>query len=228
MRTDGHLHKCMSPNCNKETRNWRYCSRTCFLKYRNSKITWNRGLTKDTDKRVKKNAENISKAMIGLPRSKTHCENLSKARNEYFKNPKAREKFSKASIKAYKEGRSVCPLIGKGISGESTKEEKIMKPLLSKLGFKSEIVFGTGQGGMGIYGVPWYCADFYHPIVKLIIELDGSSHLMKGRREKDKRKDSFFKDKEIKVIRFDVSKIFEPKKILKRVLKEMKNYVKKN
>ena len=57
----------------------------------------------------------------------------------------------------------------------------------------------------------------------LVIELDGSSHLISGHKERDARKNKFFKDQGIKVIRFDISKKFDPQKILRIIKNEILN-----
>ena len=47
-----------------------------------------------------------------------------------------------------------------------------------------------------------YIVDFYIPCAKIIIELDGEQHYSEDALVKDARRDNFFKEKGIKVLRF--------------------------
>ncbi|MCD4785437.1 MAG: endonuclease domain-containing protein [Candidatus Eremiobacteraeota bacterium] len=54
-----------------------------------------------------------------------------------------------------------------------------------------------------------YIADFYSPEIALVIEIDGDSHSIPGRRDKDIIKDKFLKDLDIDVIRIFDSEIID-------------------
>ena len=127
----------------------------------------------------------------------------------------------KAQITMKKNGTN--PLKNRGVNGMiRTKEELIVEHLLKPLGFKSEIVFGTGYRGIEKYNCNRFVADFYNKKYKLVIELDGSSHLMKGVKERDKRKDKFFNDNNIKIMRFNICEKFEPIKIIEVIKNEIR------
>lgn len=49
-------------------------------------IYWNKGLTKETDERVRRNAEKVSLALKGKPKSEKHKKTLSKSRKKLFEN----------------------------------------------------------------------------------------------------------------------------------------------
>ena len=48
-----------------------------------------------------------------------------------------------------------------------------------------------------------YITDFYAPVVKLIIEVDGSQHFEACHIQKDNERDAFMKQKGLTVLRFD-------------------------
>ena len=102
-----------------------------------------------------------------------------------------------------------------------SKEEMVMDKYLLPLGFKTNHNMGTGNGGWKKYGCPHFQADFYNEEKNLVVELDGSSHLKKGKKETDARKDKFCKDNNIMILRFDMTKSFNPKKILKEIKKHL-------
>ena len=48
----------------------------------------------------------------------------------------------------------------------------------------------------------WYIADFYCPAARLIVEVDGESHLMGANPEHDARRDRWLVTQGLRVIRF--------------------------
>src|SRR3989344_9619769 len=52
------------------------------------------------------------------------------------------------------------------------------------------------------YSIGRYVTDFYCPILKLAIEIDGGSHLATSSREYDKQRENFIKSFGIKILRF--------------------------
>lgn len=72
-----------------------------------------------------------------------------------------------------------------------------------------------------------YIADFYCHKLKLVIEIDGDRHYKNQEPEKDKVRDEFFKNQNLKVIRFnnyDVYKNIEG--VLKTIWKEVEKFEK--
>ena len=62
----------------------------------------------------------------------------------------------------------------------------------SQLGFKFRRQHSIGG----------YIVDFYCPVKKLVIEIDGSQHFQKDNQEYDNTRTNYFKALEIKVVRF--------------------------
>ena len=48
-----------------------------------------------------------------------------------------------------------------------------------------------------------YIVDFYCPLARLVLEVDGSQHMQKVHVAKDKARDSFLKQHGLRVLRFD-------------------------
>ena len=53
------------------------------------------------------------------------------------------------------------------------------------------------------HGIGNYIVDFYCPLLKLVIEIDGDIHYFNEKVKKDLEKDKFLKAEEIKVIRIE-------------------------
>jgi very-short-patch-repair endonuclease len=54
-----------------------------------------------------------------------------------------------------------------------------------------------------------YIVDFYSPKRRLIIELDGSQHYGEEGMRKDKKRDAYLKNMELKILRFSDREVFE-------------------
>lgn len=66
------------------------------------------------------------------------------------------------------------------------------------------------------YGIGPYILDFFCPQIRLNVELDGGQH--RDRREYDKEREDFLKDKDIATIRFWNSEVLENvEKVLKKI-----------
>jgi very-short-patch-repair endonuclease len=57
------------------------------------------------------------------------------------------------------------------------------------------------------YGVGKYVADFYCPAIRLVIEVDDSTHYLPGRPEYDKSRDEFMTRLNIKTIRVSSNEV---------------------
>ena len=53
----------------------------------------------------------------------------------------------------------------------------------------------------------WYVADFYCAAAKLVIEVDGQSHSMGDRPQRDARRDAWIESQGLRVIRFDAADV---------------------
>lgn len=98
----------------------------------------------------------------------------------------------------------------KDLRNKSTPEEILLWMRLknSQLGFKFRRQHSIGG----------YIADFYCPLKKLIIEIDGSQHSSKENIEYDKVRTEFFDGLDIKVLRFTNREIAtETEKVVKEI-----------
>ena len=59
------------------------------------------------------------------------------------------------------------------------------------------------------YSVDKYVIDFYSPILKLAIEIDGESHFEEGAAEYDRERQSYIESLGIKFIRFTNNDVYE-------------------
>ena len=59
------------------------------------------------------------------------------------------------------------------------------------------------------HSIGWYVADFYCPIIKLAIELDGPIHETDEHRQNDVVRDQYFAAKGVRVLRFKNSQVIE-------------------
>jgi 5-methyltetrahydrofolate--homocysteine methyltransferase/ATP-dependent helicase HrpA len=98
---------------------------------------------------------------------------------------------------------------------EETKAEKILWQKLrnNKLGIKFRRQ----------HPLDMFIIDFYAPLIKLTIELDGSIHNLKENKEYDKERRLYLESKNIKVLRFWNSEI---EKDLEKVLQKIKAEIK--
>jgi very-short-patch-repair endonuclease len=55
----------------------------------------------------------------------------------------------------------------------------------------------------------WYVVDFYCPAAKLVIEVDGQSHSMGDRPERDYARDQWLRKQGLRVIRFAAADIMK-------------------
>ena len=59
------------------------------------------------------------------------------------------------------------------------------------------------------YSVDKFVIDFYNPILKLAIEIDGESHFEEGAAEYDRERQSYIESLGIKFIRFTNNDVYE-------------------
>jgi very-short-patch-repair endonuclease len=57
--------------------------------------------------------------------------------------------------------------------------------------------------------IGWYIVDFYCPAARLIVEVDGESHSMRGRPEHDARRDKWLRSKGLRVVRFSAGEVMK-------------------
>lgn len=138
-----------------------------FLEY--NKVAWNKGLTKETDERVRKNGEKISKSLkgkLGHPQS----EDTRKLLSEIMK-----EKAKKGELKGFmKRGKESYP-------------EKFWRQVLDNNSIDYIQEYRVSFSSLGISDKPsaGYFLDFYLTEIKVDLEIDGSQHKWGSVREKD-------------------------------------------
>lgn len=143
------------------------------------RIVWNKGLTKKDDIRVRKYGENL-KGKKSHFKGKSHTE-------------EARHKMSISAKKAFDMGIHA--------NWKSRKDrsypERYFEKILEVIGIldECEIEYPIKNG---IYQ---YFLDFYFPLKKINLEIDGEQHRLKDRIESDFKRDSFLNSVGIKVFR---------------------------
>lgn len=165
---------------------------------------WNKGLTIDTDERIKLYSQKISDTLIGKPGRK-HTE-------------ETKEKISKARIKYLEEHPDQVPYLLNHSSVESY-PEKYFESILTKTELKYE----------RYYQISIYQLDFAFIEIGVDLEVDGEQHysnpdVMKS----NKKRDIFLKNNDWKVIRikwgdFKRLKDFEKIEYIKNLLNHINN-----
>jgi hypothetical protein len=176
---------------------------------------WNKGLTKETDERMASISEKLmghavseetkQKARTAFSRpdvQKRMRKAQSIAQTRRFSRVEEREKSRERTVRLVEEGK-IIPYGGRkhGNGKKPTVDEREMCRRLLRNGFVPEYVVSTGTCGGGVPS--HYKLDLAEPIAMVAVELDGSSHHPKARRESDERKDAFLKRAGWTVLRFE-------------------------
>lgn len=90
---------------------------------------------------------------------------------------------------------------------EYTLHENMFASILPNL--QRQVTFGTGKNGLENWCTKKFTADFYDPINKIVIEIDGKSHMTERQKITDRLKEIFFAQKGIKVYRISNEKVKE-------------------
>lgn len=175
-----------------------FCSKTSFKK---GQKTWNKGLTKETNKILKLAGEKHSITIKNNPRpnfkGKHHTtesieknratnlkikntpENIEKGR-EIANRPEVKERTRQRCIKQHEEG-----ILGWNLFGEESYPEKCYREFLESWGYVKNCCFFQN------YQVGSYRLDFAFPEDKRYIEIDGSQHLKPDAIEHDIKRDAW-------------------------------------
>lgn len=105
-------------------------------------------------------------------------------------------------------GKWVTPKDNWRRSSQVSPEEDDLLPLISPHGWIAQHVIQTGRNR----GARYYKLDFAHLEAKLCVEIDGASHRLPGRAERDAKKDAYLIARGWRVLRFtarDVRKDLE-------------------
>ena len=102
----------------------------------------------------------------------------------------------------------------KELRNDSTSEEVLLWLRLknSQTGFKFRRQHSIGG----------YIVDFYCPVKKLVIEVDGPQHSKKENKEYDRTRSDYFKGLNIKVLRFTNREVAtETQRVVSKIKKEL-------
>lgn len=178
-------------------------------------VVWNKGLTKDTDERLRQmgvrqqgakrpeTARRVRELFQNPEFRARHSESVSRAQTLRFQDSAQREASRRRTTRMIEEGR-IVPFGGRlhGNGQIPTESEIEMDRLLSSHGFVMNHVVATkARRGTGL--PTNYKIDLANPITRVAIEIDGSSH-SQSRRERDDRKTSFLESMKWRVFRFRV------------------------
>ena len=172
------------------------------------KGVWNKGLTVNTDERVKAYGArrrgvpapaHVKAALIASLKGPKWKAAHAAAQKRRFSDPAQREQNRQRAFKLIEQGK-IIPFGGRGHGngGEPTKAEASLFKRLRRYGFQREVVVKAGK----IANVNWYRLDLAHLEARVAVEIDGSSHEAKRRRESDSKKDSFLTSQGWTVLRF--------------------------
>ncbi len=68
-----------------------------------------------------------------------------------------------------------------------------------------------------------YIVDFYCPVAKLVVEIDGGQHFDDQKMKKDKKRDAFLTGLGLRILRFSDREIFENiEGVIENVLEELR------
>lgn len=161
---------------------------------------------------LKKARENPNKFKWSEEKKKTFsikCKEDNKNKPKRVMSDEARSNLSKGMIKAHKEGRAHC--------WNSAKEESYPESFFRE--FLEKNRFEKNKDFFQEFPIGRYRADFFFPLKKIIIEIDGGQHARWNRREHDERKDAFAKSLNYIVIRIWWRALYNDKKELLKIIK---------
>lgn len=160
-----------------------------FIKYNNERgSVWNKGLTKDTDERLKQKGEKLSQR---YKNGELKAPQTGKSVSEETK-----KKISESMKRAQKEGRAYNIGQSRWNNEHSRPEKWLIKVLkndfnqIENIDYKTEMPFYR------------YALDFAWPEKRLCIEIDGKQHLYDEKQIiRDKEKDRLLKENGWKELR---------------------------
>lgn len=150
---------------------------------------WNKGLTKEKDKRLKKQGETFKRNLkLGLfipnQKDKPHTQEV-------------KNKISKSRIKYLNENPDKIPYLLNHSSKKSYPE----------LTFEKYLNLYNIKGWFYNYSVNRFCLDFAFTEFKLDVEIDGGTHNLEKVKIKDNIRDIFLQEKGWKILRIKATDI---------------------
>lgn len=146
-----------------------------FVKY-NKKVkqAWNKGLTKETDERVRKGAKNLKEA-YSSGKVISHNKGITLSEEEKLRISKSRKRY-------LKEHPDKVPYLLNHSSKISYPEQYFINV------FQNENIPLNYHKQFGLYEL-----DFYNEEFKVYVEIDGEQHYLPQSIERDKIRDEYFK-----------------------------------
>ncbi len=182
------MEKVKCKHCGKEyskhgigTHIWRNHSEGKTHDPNKNRIAWNKGLTKETDERVKKTGESL-KGNAPWIKGRKHTK-------------KSKLKMRESALKSFKEGTHATWQT-RNIESYPEKYFKRVLENLSLTNYEFNHPIKNDEGKT-------YFLDFYFSNGKIDLEIDGSQHKLPERIESDKKRDKFLEKEGIKVFRID-------------------------
>lgn len=152
--------------------------------------SWNKGLTKDTDPRIKKYSQTLRRKL---------------ANGEIVRNVsiETRQKLSKSLKLAIKEGRA------KGWQSRNIASyaEKFWKKVLDNNNIEFKFNFPIKKSDLGLNDSNCYFLDFALLNKKVDLEIDGSQHCLLERQQSDNKRDNALISNGWKVYRISWNKL---------------------
>lgn len=146
-----------------------------FVKYNKEKDqAWNKGLTKETDERVRKGAENLKEA-YSSGKVINHNKGITHTEEEKLRISKSRKRY-------LKEHPDKVPYLLNHSSKISYPEQYFINV------FQNENIPLNYHKQFGLYEL-----DFYNEEFKVYVEIDGEQHYLPQSIERDKTRDEYFK-----------------------------------
>lgn len=148
-----------------------------YVSHTLGKTAWNKGLTKETDLRVKKNSESLSIAMRNSELVKEHLSNMW--------TDELRQKQSERKKKLYSEHPEKHPNVKlAGNRGKMTYPEQLTFDWLNEHSIQNEHNYHFVTDKFNRY------VDFYLPILNVFIEVDGEHWHKDTQKDVDKDNDA--------------------------------------
>jgi very-short-patch-repair endonuclease len=157
--------------------------------FRENRVSWNKGLTKETNDNVKKQSEKLSSRyksgeLIGTQKGRPLTKEL-------------RQELSKKKIAFLKENPTKVPYLLNHSSKESY-PEKI---------FRIALEHNNINGWIQEYQNSIYSYDFAFIDPKIDVEIDGATHLTEKVKKIDERRDRWSNEQGWTVLRFNASDV---------------------
>lgn len=202
----------------------KFCSSECKKDSQNGKPTKKHGrkyphLLKEKEMEPCRICGNPTKYRIeksGKFSGKVHC-GAKECKEQSNQIKRDRLKASYAEKKEERLAKMICPWPS---TKRATKEELMLLDFMTGLGFTHQLVLKTGL--KRDEGPSCYYPDFGHESLKICVEIDGSSHKINGRKERDERRDEILSSLGWKTLRIPAELVADDLELAKSLI--LRNY----